>query len=819
MRWSSYIGYKSVKTGFIAITCVFVALFTFNRAYGTSPSNATRQNTLYAQDTSKTDYKVGLVLSGGGAKGLSHIGVIKALEENNVPIDYICGTSMGAIIGGLYAIGYSTDEMIALIKSHSFNAWSKGKAEIPYAEYYYKSDPDATMAKLNLGAIRNMTGDTVKRFQLALPTSLISSYPMDLAVLEIFAPASKACGYDFNNLMIPFFCITTDLNHHRQRIERHGNLGTAIRASMSIPLVFKPVNNNGNLLYDGGLYNNFPWQELKNIYNPHLIIGSECTPGNFNMDEENAASLLLGLMIDNTDYHIPDSIGILLNGNYDKFGILEFDSLDEIVKIGYELTLQNIDKIKQRAGRSVSAKEVAAKREAFKNKLTPIRFRHDIEITGDIPYQATRFINRTIRKDKRQNFDFNQLRKGYYRIIQSGVVNNFSPTLHLDSTNYIKDAADSLFTLKLRATRQHPLKLSLGGNISSSSLNQVFLGAEYLHAGMNPWRLKASVNLGRYYRGATLRFRHDIGVEPLAYYFADFVGHQYDYYNGNQNILRANKLPQNIQFREFFGRFGLATSLSLRKNSIAMVAADIGRHYENFFLTEEYLSSDKPDKASVFFVSPKILIKKNTLNYALYPTAGLRWSISGRYTFANEEYSPGSTNPTANLVKGIKHFLPQVRVMADRYVNFGKYFTLGMAADLVWSHKGNFSNYYSNIMSMPAFQPVPHAFTLLMEGYRANTFAGIGLSPVIKFREKLYLHTTASYFQPYRQTTKNPDGWSFSYSDKLPKGHWIANAALVWQSPIGPVSLSTTYYSHGEYKWYPQINIGVLIFNKKSIED
>ena len=93
----------------------------------------------FAQDTLQSPHRggVGLVLSGGGAKGLSHIGVIKALEENDIPIDYICGTSMGAIIGGLYAIGYSPDEMIELIKKPEFTAWSKGKAEIPYASYFY----------------------------------------------------------------------------------------------------------------------------------------------------------------------------------------------------------------------------------------------------------------------------------------------------------------------------------------------------------------------------------------------------------------------------------------------------------------------------------------------------------------------------------------------------------------------------------------------------------------------------------------------------------------------------------------------------------
>ena len=115
----------------------------------------------FAQDTLQSPHRggVGLVLSGGGAKGLSHIGVIKALEENDIPIDYICGTSMGAIIGGLYAMGYTPDEMIKLIKSPQFSAWSKGKSEVPYAEFFYKQEPDAAMASINLGPIRNMTGE------------------------------------------------------------------------------------------------------------------------------------------------------------------------------------------------------------------------------------------------------------------------------------------------------------------------------------------------------------------------------------------------------------------------------------------------------------------------------------------------------------------------------------------------------------------------------------------------------------------------------------------------------------------------------------
>ena len=769
----------------------------------------------FAQDTlARRSGGVGLVLSGGGAKGLSHIGVIKALEENDIPIDYICGTSIGAIIGGLYAIGYSPDEMVEFIKKPEFAAWSKGKAEIPYASYFYKGPPDAAMANIALGSIKNMEGDTLKRFQLALPTSLISSYPMDLAVINLFAPAGKAAGYDFDSLMVPFFCISTDVNNRSQRIERKGSLSTAIRASMSIPLVFKPVYEDGKLLYDGGLYNNFPWREMLEIYRPDFIIGAQCAPGNYNMDEDNAASLVLGLMIDKSNYDIPEDAGILLKGDYAKYGMLEFEKVDELVELGYQLTLQNMDKIKERAGHSFPKALANERREAFKQKIPTMKFHQDVIVTGSAPRGTARFIRRTLREDRREDFDFDQLRKGYYRVIQSGVVNTFFPSVATDDS-----AADSLFTLRIRASKVHPLKLSVGGNISSSSLNQIFLGAEYIHAGMNPWRLKGGVNLGKYYRGAAIRFRHDIGVKPLAYYYADFVGHQWDYYNGNQNILRANKLPQNIQFKEFFGRFGLATPLSLRKNSIAQAGVDIGRAYQSFYITEDYLSSDTPDKGSAFFVSAKVVLKKNTLNYLLYPTSGGFWSIRPRFTYAVEEYSPGSTNKTATPVDGKKHNIPSLRINAEQYFKAPKGFSIGVSADMVVSQKGKFSNYYSDLMAMPAYQPVPHATTLLMEGYRANTFWAAAIHPVIRFTDKIYLHSTGAYFQPYRHIIKNADGWSFFYSEKMPKGHWIANAALVWQSPIGPISLSTTYYSHGEYKWYPQINIGLLLFNKKSMED
>ena len=147
---------------------------------------------------------VGLVLSGGGAKGIAEIGVIQALEENNIPIDYIAGTSMGAIVGGLYASGYTPDEMIELILSPGFSYWSTGQID-PALRYYFGS----TVMRPEIVSINlKMRSDTASS---VLPSSLISPLPMNFAFMELFAAYTAQSGADFNKLMVPFRCVTSDV--------------------------------------------------------------------------------------------------------------------------------------------------------------------------------------------------------------------------------------------------------------------------------------------------------------------------------------------------------------------------------------------------------------------------------------------------------------------------------------------------------------------------------------------------------------------------------------------------------------------------------
>ena len=209
----------------------------------TTIASGTNRDSLSA----KKGYSVGVVLSGGGAKGISHIGVLKALEENNIPIDYICGTSMGAIIGALYAMGYTPEQMLEIIESKRFMEWTNGIPERDYASYFYRNPATPEMISVSIGLKKsgNFTPGVPQngkkhKLKIDFPTNLISPYPMNIALIEEFAPASIAASDNFEELMIPFFCIAADIVKKEPVTLTGGNLGAAVRASMTYPFVYKP---------------------------------------------------------------------------------------------------------------------------------------------------------------------------------------------------------------------------------------------------------------------------------------------------------------------------------------------------------------------------------------------------------------------------------------------------------------------------------------------------------------------------------------------------------------------------------------------------
>jgi NTE family protein len=202
---------------------------------------------------------VGLVLSGGGAAGLAHIGVIKVLEEVGIPIDYVAGTSMGSLVGGLFAMGYTAAEMENIVKGMDWEALLADEIPRNDMTFEYKEQLEKYFYDFPLN-----------RGRLQLPTGLIAGSNITNLLAGLTLPAYKI--RNFSELPRPFVCIGADVVTGQEVVLKSGYLHDALRASMAIPTVFTPVEVNGTLLIDGGFINNFPADRIKEM-GAEIVIG------------------------------------------------------------------------------------------------------------------------------------------------------------------------------------------------------------------------------------------------------------------------------------------------------------------------------------------------------------------------------------------------------------------------------------------------------------------------------------------------------------------------------------------------------------------
>jgi len=274
--------------------------------------------------------KNGLVLSGGGAPGIAHIGVLKALEENEIPIDYITGTSIGALVGGLYASGMSPDEMITYFKSTEFRKWKR---------------MDVKFQKNTI-----------------IPYRIIDSSRIQKSLEELTQQSTLFSKNNFDSLFVPFRCVASDIHNKRPYLFSQGSLATAIRASMSYPFLFEATVVDSLLLFDGGIYNNFPTDIMVQSFDPNFIIGSIVAYNPPKAASGDIVMQLQNMIVHETNYSIPDSMGITIDFDLKNVSVFDFSDIDGLVKIGYEQTLKQIPTIKQKSIRKQPLSEIQQKR-------------------------------------------------------------------------------------------------------------------------------------------------------------------------------------------------------------------------------------------------------------------------------------------------------------------------------------------------------------------------------------------------------------------------------------------------------------------------
>lgn len=273
-------------------------------------------------------------------------------------------------------------------------------------------------------------------------------------------------------------------------------------------------------------------------------------------------------------------------------------------------------------------------------------------------------------------------------------------------------------------------------------------------------------------------------------------------------------MPSNIQETELFTTLSAGTPINIEKNILAKINVYLGNNLYEYYQTKNFTSYDIPDRTRFYYISPTFSIERNTSNFKQYPTEGIIQNLTFRYSHISEAYKPGSTSSATE--HNSNHNTFSAKLYLEKYYRIAKLLSLGVTSNLTVSNRAYMGDQISTLLYMPAYQPNPHSKTLLLANYKAPSFLGVSVTPIIKISSSLFFYLQCSYFQPYKQLIRTT-GAEAVFGEKYPKGTFMGHFAFVWQSPVGPISLSATYYEKEQVKWYPQFNIGYQIFKTKPL--
>ena len=744
--------------------------------------------------------KVGLVLSGGGAKGMTHIGIIRALEENNIPIDYITGTSMGAIIGSLYAMGYSPDDMEALLRSEDFKRWYSGQIEPEYGYYFKQNRPTPEFFN-----IRFSFKDSLHIKPQILPTSMVNPIQMNLVFVELFARATAACNGDFNHLFVPFRCIASDVYNKRPLIMRKGDLGDAVRASMSFPFVFKPIEIDSVLAYDGGIYNIFPTDIMREDFRPGVIIGSVVAANPGKPKENDLMSQLENMIMQKTDYTLPDSLGIVMTFKYDDVSLLDFDRLQELHDIGYNRTISLMDSIKSRIRRRTSAENVRLRRLVYRSNLPQFRFR-DIYIEGANPQQQA-YIKKEFHDEDHEVFTYEDLKRGYFRLLSDNMISEIIP-------HAVYDPKNDLYSLHLKVKMEDNFSVRMGGSVSTTSSNQIYLGLGYQNLNYYSKEITLDGQIGKVYNNAQLMAKIDLPTRvPTSYRLIASLS-TFDYYKKDKLFSKNDKPSFNSKDERFVK---LMVALPFLANKRAEISIGYGKLQDNYFQSNVInFDKDRSDRSTYNLLGGAIGFYGSTLNARQYATKGYFEKLVAQVFTGKEKFIPGNPTETSFTTKDRQSWL-QISYMKYAYHTMTPKFTLGWMAEMLYSSKNFSENYAATMLQAADFSPTPHSKIMYNEAFRANQFLAAGIKPIFVFNDMFQVRSELYGFMPIFPIKKNALNKAY-YGKAFSRFEYLGEISVICQLPFGAISAYVNHYSSPKKEWNVGLTLGWQLFNYRFIE-
>lgn len=738
--------------------------------------------------------KVGVVLSGGGAAGLAHIGVLKALEDNNIPIDYIAGTSMGAIIGGLYASGYSPYDIQNMLKDEEFISVSKGNIPDKFLFKFKETSEYASWIRLRFSLRDNLIKN--------IPTNVINSVPIDFFLLEKFIYSNARQNFD--SLFVPFRCIAADVENKQKVIFRGGNLSEAVRASMSYPFYLRPVLINGKLLYDGGLYDNYPTDVCYSEFYPDIIIGSDVSDNHLPPEDDNIYLQLRNMLMVKKDT-IKKCDNEITIKPYSTNNIFDFESTQSLIDSGYAAAMRKMPDILQHISRYKNKYELTLKRQGYQSSMKPIIIKNiQVEMMDKTNPQ---YIQKSL-FSKKKPLAFANFKKYYYRLASDERIKFMYPTsefLHSDSVD-----------IKIYAKQEKPFYFDLGGIISNRPVNEIFAAWQYNYLGRIGLNLYANGYLGRLYNGASGKVKIDFsGYNPFFIEaFACFS--RWDFYKSSTLFFNFKK-PSFLIQEDNYGELNIGVPFGTK--GIWRWGGGMA-NWINYYYQDDNLNftiKDTSDKTYFNYYYFQSYIDINNHNKRLYANEGSRLFFKIKYIKGSETYIPGNLAPDKKPVNDVSHkdwFY--IKMFSDNYVKTIRRFKLGYYFEYTFSTQDFFSNYTSTILSAPAFYPTTESTTLFLPNFRAYHYFALGGKSVTSILSRLDLRFELYWFQPIQAIINK--NYKAEFASPLVYQNVAGSGSVVLHSPLGPIAFTLNYYKNAENNFTFFFHFGYPIFNRKSLE-
>ena len=432
--------------------------------------------------------QVGLALSGGAAHGFAHIGVLKYFEEIGLEVDYITGTSMGSVIGGLYAMGFSADEIAQISKELDWKLLMSNRSPLWEVAPIEKESHE----KIPLSIVWK---DNAFRF----PKGLMQGQKLDLIISKIYSPAYFID--DFDDFYIPFRCLAVDIEDGSIDVLDSGYIGEAIRASMAIPSVFPPKDIDGTLYVDGGLLRNFPVQEVIDM-GANTTIGVYVGGTKKTRDKLYSAldvfkqSTWMGSILDSEEQEA--LLDICIKPELDHLGSFAFEEYEEFIELGYISAKENAEALKKIAKQQV----LKTNRHSKLNQLDYMRF-SEISTSNIDPVFSRMIVNKLNFKTN-ENVSFSQLEESLSLVYG---------TKSFSKTSYDFDIIDEGIELIVNTEDVDPFSLGVSLNRFRYYNASIILSAGIHNKIGKPSSLKTNIRLSEN-PGVEAQYYHRLPANP-----------------------------------------------------------------------------------------------------------------------------------------------------------------------------------------------------------------------------------------------------------------------------------------------------------------